>query len=103
MAILRNKEIRDMSVEEAQARTDEIYNNYSKMKSQIRSGGAPENSGKMKEMRRAMARLKTFMGAQGVKGTKVKEVMKPKAKSGNPLLKTTKKADKKPLKKAKKA
>ena len=101
MAILRNKEIRDMSVEEAQSRADEIYNNYSKMKSQIRSGGAPENSGKMKEMRRAVARLKTFIGTQGVKGT-LKEV-KPKAKSEKILKKSVKKADKKPLKKVKKA
>lgn len=60
MAILKNKEIRGLGVEEIEAKIAELSNEYSKMKSQIRSGGAPENSGKMREIKRTIARLKTI-------------------------------------------
>ncbi|MBN2517968.1 MAG: 50S ribosomal protein L29 [Candidatus Altiarchaeota archaeon] len=60
MVILRAKEIREMGPEQIEARVKELYSEYSKMKSQIRSGGAPENSGKMREIRKTIARLKTI-------------------------------------------
>lgn len=65
MAILRNKEIRDMSPENIEERIKELDSEYSKMMSQIRSGGAPENSGKMREIRKTIARLKTIYKEKG--------------------------------------
>jgi len=60
MAILKNKEIRDLGPEDIEARVKELESEYSKMRSQIRSGGAPENSGKIREIRKTIARLKTI-------------------------------------------
>lgn len=62
MAILRAKEIRNMSREE---RIDEL----SKLEAELireraiaSAGGAPENPGRIGELRRTIARIKTIQG-----------------------------------------
>lgn len=62
MAILRAKEIRNMSREE---RIDEL----SKLEAELireraiaSAGGAPENPGRIGELRRTLARIKTIQG-----------------------------------------
>jgi large subunit ribosomal protein L29 len=76
MAIMRVKEMREMSVAEIDEKIKQLYTDYAKMKSQVRSGGAPENSGRMQNARKTIARLET------VKHQKLKEApaeAKPKA------------------------
>lgn len=48
-----------MSLEQIDEKLKELGTELGKMRSQARSGGAPENSGKMGEIRRTIARLKT--------------------------------------------
>lgn len=48
-----------MSPEQIEEKLKELSTELGKMRSQARSGGAPENSGKMREIRRTIARLKT--------------------------------------------
>jgi len=50
-----------MSIEEAEKRIEELSTEYSAEKSLIRSKGAPKNSGRMRETRRTIARLKTHI------------------------------------------
>lgn len=59
MALLRFKEAREMTLDKIEERLVQLRADRGKMRSQVRSGGAPENSGKMHEMRRAIARLET--------------------------------------------
>jgi large subunit ribosomal protein L29 len=60
MAILKVKEIREMSVQQIDEKIVQLRTDYAKMMSQKRSGGAPENSGKMRTIRKAIARLMTI-------------------------------------------
>jgi len=60
MAIMRVKEMRELSVEMIDDKIKQLYTDYSKMKSQVRSGGAPENSGKMHMLRKTIAQLETI-------------------------------------------
>ncbi|AKB50146.1 LSU ribosomal protein L35e (L29p) [Methanosarcina barkeri str. Wiesmoor] len=60
MAILRSREIRDMSLEE---RADELENLNSELvreRALTSAGGAPENPGRIGEIRRTIARIKTI-------------------------------------------
>lgn len=61
MAILRLKEIREMSEEQLEEKLKEISTELGKMGSQARSGGAPENAGKMGELKKTIARIKTIL------------------------------------------
>jgi len=59
MAIFRAKEIAQFSVEELKENEEklslELVQNYGK----VSAGGAPENPGKIREVRRTIARIKT--------------------------------------------
>ncbi|WP_292390739.1 50S ribosomal protein L29 [Methanosarcina sp. UBA5] len=60
MAILRTREIRDMSLDE---RTDELETLNSELvreRALTSAGGAPENPGRIGEIRRTIARIKTI-------------------------------------------
>lgn len=59
MAIIRKKEILEMSADQIDEKISELKTELGKMRSQIRSGGAPENGGKMREIKRTIARLLT--------------------------------------------
>lgn len=72
MAILRLAEIKEMSRDQMEEKIEELRTELGKMESQVRSGGAPENSGRVREIRRTIARLET------VKAQREKE--KPEAK-----------------------
>ena len=52
--------MRQMEEKDIEEHIKELYKDYAKMKSQVRSGGAPENPGKMREIKRTIARLKTI-------------------------------------------
>lgn len=60
MAILRSEEIRDLSLEEMNEKLAELRAELLRQKSMIASGGAPENPGRIKEIRRTIARILTI-------------------------------------------
>ncbi len=64
MAILRVSEIRKMKPEERKKKLKELENELIGDRSLIRSGGALENPGKVRELRRAIARLKTVIAEE---------------------------------------
>ncbi|ATU07859.1 MULTISPECIES: 50S ribosomal protein L29 [Methanohalophilus] len=60
MAILRVKEIRDMSPNEKVDELEKLMNELIKERALSSAGGAPENPGRIKELRRTIARIKTI-------------------------------------------
>jgi len=61
LAILRMSQIREMSPEERDRRLDEMKTELSKLRTMISAGGSVENPGRVKELRKTIARLKTVM------------------------------------------
>ena len=60
MSILKAREIRKMSTGEINKRLRELKLELAKNKAQAIIGGSPENPGKIKEIRRTIARIKTI-------------------------------------------
>lgn len=60
MAILRVDEIRNMSHEERLDELETLNNELIKERAMASAGGAPENPGRIGEIRRTIARIKTI-------------------------------------------
>lgn len=60
MAILRNDEIRKMNPDERQEEMDKLAMELIRERAIASAGGAPESPGKIKEIRRTIARIKTI-------------------------------------------
>ena len=65
MPILRMDEIRDMDAEERQERLQELRTELIKIKTMIRAGGSVENPGRVKALRKTIARILTVMNEEG--------------------------------------
>ncbi|WJI10225.1 50S ribosomal protein L29 [Methanobacterium sp. CWC-01] len=61
MVILRSKEIRDMDLEDIQKKLDELRAEYARNISKSAAAGVYENPGKIKELKRTIARVMTIM------------------------------------------
>jgi large subunit ribosomal protein L29 len=61
MVILRSKEIRDMAEEDIQKKLDELRAEYASNISKSAAAGVYENPGKIKELKRTIARVMTIM------------------------------------------
>lgn len=61
MAILKPNEIRDMSLEEMEAELAELRSELARERAVAAAGGALENPGRVKELRRTIARVLTIM------------------------------------------
>jgi large subunit ribosomal protein L29 len=61
MVILRSKEIREMEIEEIQRKLDELRAEHSNNISKSAAAGVYENPGKIKELKRTIARVLTIM------------------------------------------
>jgi large subunit ribosomal protein L29 len=59
MPILRIQEIREMSDEERANRLDELRTELSKLYTMINAGGSIENPGRVKSLKKAIARILT--------------------------------------------
>lgn len=59
MAILRINEIRKMSPEERAKKLSELYAELLKLKAMVASGGSIENPGRIKALRKTIARILT--------------------------------------------
>ena len=60
MAILRAKEIRKTGKKDIESKVSELKKELMKLKSQKASGTMPENPGRIKEIRRTIARILTI-------------------------------------------
>ena len=65
MAIYRAKDIRAMGLEELEDKKTQLTIELSKEKSAVASGTKPENAGKIREMKRTIARINTIKKERG--------------------------------------
>lgn len=65
MAILRVDEIRNMSTEERLDELETLNNEIIRERAIASAGGAPENPGRIGEIRRTIARIKTIQKELG--------------------------------------
>ena len=65
MAILHTQEIRDMTPAEREAELEDIRTELLNAKAVKAAGGAPENPGRIGELRRTIARIKTIQREEG--------------------------------------
>jgi large subunit ribosomal protein L29 len=65
MTILHPDEIRDMTPAEREAELDDIETELLNEKAAIAAGGAPEDPGRISELRKAVARIKTIQQEEG--------------------------------------
>jgi len=61
LPILRMREIREMTPDERGRMLEELRTELSKLRTMINAGGAVENPGRVKALRKAIARLLTVM------------------------------------------
>ena len=65
MAILHAAEMRDMTPAEREAELEELETELLNTKAVQAAGGAPENPGRIGELKRTIARLKTIRNEEG--------------------------------------
>lgn len=80
MPVLRLKEIRDMSSDDRLDRLDEFRTELVRLKTMIRAGGNVENPARVKQLRKAIARIMTIEAEQKVKQVKEEEEEKEEKK-----------------------
>ncbi len=61
MVILRSQEIREMEIKEIQKKLDELKAEHAKNISKSSASGVNENPGKIKELKRTIARVLTII------------------------------------------
>lgn len=64
MPILRVQEIRDMSSDQREERIQELRTELTKLRTMVNAGGAIENPGRVKALRKAIARILTVMNEE---------------------------------------
>lgn len=62
MPILRTKDIRSMSHEDRRKKLDELRTELMRLRTMIKAGGAVENYSRIRELRKAVARVLTVEG-----------------------------------------
>ncbi|QSG02371.1 50S ribosomal protein L29 [Natranaeroarchaeum sulfidigenes] len=65
MGILHVEEIRDMTAAEREAELDELKTELLNAKAVQAAGGAPDDPGRISELRRTIARIKTIQSEEG--------------------------------------
>ena len=65
MAILHVDEIRDMTPAEREAELEQLETELLNTRAIQAAGGAPEDPGRIKELRRTIARIKTIQREEG--------------------------------------
>lgn len=67
MATIKAKELRELPIEELEAKISSMKNDLSKEKAQISSGTKAENPGKIKKIRREIAKTFTIINEKKTK------------------------------------
>ncbi|MCD6522844.1 MAG: 50S ribosomal protein L29 [Candidatus Diapherotrites archaeon] len=71
MAILKPKQIREMSPQEREEKLQQLRNELAKERAAIASGTRPENPGRIREIRKTIARILTIQNEK--KNTEVEK------------------------------
>jgi large subunit ribosomal protein L29 len=66
MPFLKAKEIRQMSVEDKDKKLEELRTELSKLKATNNSGGAVDNPSRIREVRKAIARILTIQNEKAI-------------------------------------
>lgn len=66
MALLRKKEMKAMAPKDMPKKIEELRLEIAKEKAQISVGAAPKNTGKLREMKKTIARLLTEMNSRKI-------------------------------------
>ncbi len=82
MAILRSDEINDMDSKEMEEKVFELRNELLRERSKVASGGAPDNPGRVKEIKRTIARILTIENMKTKKVERQKEKKSTKRRNG---------------------
>ena len=64
MPILRMEEIREMSIEDKQEKLQELRTELTKLQTMIKAGGAIENPGRTKVLKKTIARILTVINEE---------------------------------------
>ncbi len=67
MAVLKMSKIRTMGKKELEDKRDELKLELAKEMGKIKVGGFPENPGKLKEIKKTIAKINTFLNEREVK------------------------------------
>jgi large subunit ribosomal protein L29 len=81
MTILRAKEIRNISSDERTKKLGELETELIRLKTMVRAGGTVENPARIKELRKAIARILTIETEQKLMPTKTSEKEKKSEKA----------------------
>ena len=65
MTVLHVQEVRDMTPAEREAELDDLKTELLNARAVQAAGGAPDNPGRIKELKKAIARIKTVQGEEG--------------------------------------
>jgi large subunit ribosomal protein L29 len=65
MTVLHPEEIRDMTAPERESELEDLETELLNERAVKAAGGAPENPGRIKEIRKAVARIKTIQREEG--------------------------------------
>jgi len=76
MPVLRVKEIRDMSSDDRGKKVKELRTELARLKTMIAAGGAVENPARIRELRKAIARIMTIENERKLEPKKTKEKKK---------------------------
>jgi len=68
VAILRVKEIRKMKPEERAEKLNELYAELRRLRAKVAAGGAIENPGRIRELRKTIARILTIQREEEIRG-----------------------------------
>ncbi len=80
MPILRLKEIRAMSAEDRGKKISELRAELARLKTMVRAGGAVENPARIRELRKAIAKILTIENEDKLGVRKTKETPDEKGK-----------------------
>ena len=67
MAVIRLSELKEMSTDAMKAKLAELEAEIGREKGSVKATGKPVNSGKYREMRKVVARIKTLLGQRGIR------------------------------------
>ena len=65
MAVLRKNEIKEMPEAELRSKMNELKQELMTERAKISSGGLPDNPGKIREIKKSVARIYTIAGEKG--------------------------------------
>lgn len=65
MPVLRKNEVRDMSGAELKDKINDMQEELMSERAKIASGGLPDNPGKLRELKKSIARIKTMAREKG--------------------------------------